>query len=226
MIFFDQHRSEKRIQAIAMMHSFTLDHNLLSYYIIFGALHELSHVAFATILNLIYTATPFSEFVRNFFADGILTVAFRTLLARQCSIPFMNDMNMPHAWVEAVIRHSGWVASILLAVLTYYLSKHQKLVHHHRHMIVIASTITALESLWTDLLQLSPIPVLLSSSASSVVQSASITYLCGNFGIIIINSIWMSANNGEHILDILERMQGCQQKAHGLIKAYPRQSEE
>lgn len=184
---------------------------LLSYYIVFGALHELSHIACASILHIIYGSTSFNEFLRDFVADGLLAVLFRTILARQCVLPPLglgNDDRVV-AWAESMIRHSGWIFSVVLAVLVCSIAKlrmrQQKTadsISTVTQPIVIGAIITAVEALWTDLFCLSTVPLF----GPTTLQSAGATYLCGNFGVIAINTVWTSADNGQHTLDLLQRM--------------------
>jgi len=186
---------------------------LLSYYIIFGALHEISHAACASILHIIYSPTSFNEFLRDFLADGVLAVLFRTILARQCVLPPLSllgsDDDRFVAWAESMIRQSGWIFSVVLAALVCSIAKlrmrQQKTAESISTVtqpIVIGAIITAVEALWTDLLCLSTVPLF----GPTTLHSAGATYLCGNFGVIVINTAWTSADNGQHTLDLLQRM--------------------
>ena len=65
----------------------------------------------------------------------------------------------------------------------------------------IAAVVTALEAVSTDLLGLG-VPSSLGAVASSS-SSSSVTLLCGNFGVILINAAWAGKKEA---LDILEKM--------------------
>ena len=66
----------------------------------------------------------------------------------------------------------------------------------------IAAVVTALEAVSTDLLGLG-VPSSLGAVASSSSSSSSVTLLCGNFGVILINAAWAGKKEA---LDILEKM--------------------
>lgn len=61
----------------------------------------------------------------------------------------------------------------------------------------MAAYITALEGVTTDLFGLVP-----------HVQNGSgyVTFFCGNFGILLMNSSWLSIDGGRTALDVLEKM--------------------
>ena len=183
---------------------------LLLYYVVFGALHECAHVVTAAFLHvLFYGSHHLDAFLRSFFADGIPTVMFRTIFARQSVVPLgpslelrNNDNSDVLAFIEAMTRHSGWMFSVIVAAILAYKYVYRypaKLGASDTPTIVIAATITAVEAVWTDLLRLPVIPLFGPASPG-------ITFFCGNFGLIVLNSAWTSKDNGRHALDLLEKM--------------------
>ena len=184
---------------------------LLFYYVVFGALHECAHVVTAAFLHLLYYGSHHLDAFRcSFFADGIPTVIFRTLFARQSVVPLVPSLevgdnhNSDMLYIETMTRHSGWMFSVIVAAVLanmygYRPSYRAKLGTSASSTVIIAATITAIEAIWTDLLRLPVIPLFGPTSPG-------ITFFCGNFGLIVINSAWTSKDNGRHALDLLEKM--------------------
>ena len=182
---------------------------LLFYYVVFGALHELSHVFTAAFLHvLLFGRHHLGAFLRGFFADGFSAVLFRTIFARQSFVPLSLPLDVDDssnvAVFEALIRHSGWLFSVIAAVtLLAYTHRCPGRSKLSTESIAIASIITAIEAVWTDLLRLPVIPLF---GPASQHYAGLTTFFCGNFGLIVINSAWTSKDNGRHALDLLERM--------------------
>ena len=174
---------------------------LLFYYVVFGALHECAHVIAAALLHVLLYGGHLDAFLRSFFADGVPTVMFRTVFARQTVVPLVTSNN-DALFIETMTRHSGWMFSVIVAAVLAYMYPNcyrAKLGASASSTIIIAATITAVEAIWTDLLCLSVIPLFGPASSG-------ITFFCGNFGLIVINSAWTSKDNGRHALDLLEQM--------------------
>lgn len=226
---------------------------LLFYYLLFGGLHELCHLAVAASAARFLHHPCFAgtesgvllETVRH--AGGTAQFLLRTFLLRRTEIPYLRCTSEvdgicvadvggeggaidPAASLQTasdIIRHSGWIFSVLLAILV--------LLHHRQDMqpsssstrsvrllvflssrrpsamAVAAALITALEALSTDLLGIDALPIFDQSALSSTSSSSSRpmptwTFLCGNFGLIILNSAWTTADGGRHTLDLLEKM--------------------
>ena len=179
---------------------------LLCYYVVFGALHECAHVITAALLHvLLYGSQHLDAFLRSFFADGVPTVIFRTVFARQSVVPLVPSLEVRYSdssdvlFIEAMTRHSGWMFSVIVAVILAYMYFYAYR-SSYRANIIIAATITAIEAVWTDLLCLPVVPLF--GPASPGIY----TFFCGNFGLIVINSAWTSKDNGRHALDLLEQM--------------------
>ena len=158
----------------------------IGWYVLFGALHECSHVLTAILTNSAH----------GILDIGYIDFLFSVLLGRHCVIPEAGD----------AVRHAGWIASLVLAIL----------VRNHKPAAT-AAFLTALEALWTDLLQWKVLPAI-------TVAPAAGTFFCGNFGIILLHHLWLS-DNGQSALAILEKMvqvtmmRGAQ--SGGVISYYP-----
>lgn len=150
---------------------------LLVWYLLFGALHELAHI---TAYGLLSQADLVD------WVDGSLLA--RALFLRQTILP----TNVLSDNGSSVVRHVGWIFSVFVAVLCCYLTSKSE----RSRMLRLAAVLTALEALSTDLLGL----YYLSSSNNDGI------YYCGNFGIIFLHEDWCTADNGKTALDILENM--------------------
>ena len=217
--------------------SVTVCHNLrlrlILCYFLFGALHELCHV-FAAVAVLVAwaprlahkPASPASALA--FFQDivnhcgGGASFITRTFLLRRTDIPFPlhtfaygngvgdSDGDGDALWImEGIVRHSGWVFSVVLAMTIVILQGHVMKQHRKRvstasvPILAIASSLTALEAVSTDLLRLRTLPIF---GPSSPTPSMTSTFFCGNFGLIVLNSAWTWIDGGKHTLDLLEKM--------------------
>ncbi|KAL3922859.1 MAG: hypothetical protein SGILL_001978 [Bacillariaceae sp.] len=154
-------------------------------YFLFGALHEVAHLWTARIL------------LGNDTAINIDWI--EVLLGRMCSIP---SAETAQDWEISAIRNAGWFASVLLFVGTVaacqicqiFRCKHNKF-YILRNPWVQASLATATEALASDLLGFS--------------SWKKTTFLCGNFGVILLNQkAWTSTPDdyGKTALDLLEKM--------------------
>ena len=174
---------------------------LVLWYIAFGAIHELSHLVIAITLG--YSHGIFDVGAARFF-HGIL-------LGRQCILPSLDAESVSFLWV----RHAGWMISLSLAIL---------IPRRHRN-VKLAAIITAVEAIWTDLLQL---PVLNGITMTSSTTANSI-FFCGNFGILLLHHLWLK-NQGQSALDCLEQMvkvtmmRGAQ--SGGVVTFYPQKSDQ
>lgn len=189
---------------------------LLFYYFFFGAIHELSHVVTYLLL------TPSQEV--SLFQDGIGNFLFQTFVLRQCHLPLLQDKDDE----AAIVRHTGWICSIIILCLCVFCrsgrnkSLSNKNEDNQNATIAVASLLTALEALSTDLFGLVP-TALFSSSSNNMI------FFCGNFGIIMIHQAWFGNQTGTSTaLDILEKMvqvtmmRGAQS---GGVVAYPADSQ-
>lgn len=183
----------------------------LKWYLAFGALHELSHVAIAALIGLI-------DF-ENFRGLSRLVVIFIERRWQMTVVSAVCDASIE--WEIALVRHIGWVVSVVIAVAVYVHSlKKEKsgspLGYCYDTPIVRAAAITAIEALSTDLLGLEryliplfPMPI----SGTTIESNAGdgcvklVTFFCGNFGLILLNPAYSATGNGRKTaLDILEKM--------------------
>jgi hypothetical protein len=162
---------------------------LLLLYLLFGAIHEGIHILVAVMMLEGGTAIlPFDDL--SFWCHALLT--------RQTRFPsgsFLEEeedtiLSSSSSSAHDVIRHAGWVISVAMALVLYCRRSQLPLA-------AFVASLTALEAISTDLLRLPVIPFLSSATAGS--------FLCGNFGIIVLHQAWL-ASNGKAALDVLEKM--------------------
>mmetsp|Transcript_12587 Transcript_12587/g.29481 ORF Transcript_12587/g.29481 Transcript_12587/m.29481 type:complete len:1616 (+) Transcript_12587:106-4953(+) len=194
------------------------------WYIFFGAMHELIHLAAAwwmgydVFLELSRETTGIQQLKSSQEIDSSIRLAFEVLLGRQCSLP-----NLPEE-LELPVRHCGWIgSSLLLLLLTLPRWKFrwftgrsvegdlndedsngekQKsfLAEIISSGMLCAASVTAFEAITTDLMGLGPVLPLNGSPIRQV-------FFCGNFGIILLNKLWLKNNETEAAaLDTLQQM--------------------
>jgi hypothetical protein len=151
-------------------------------YLLAGFLHEVTHLVTAMILLGIHQ---------------VPTNWIGLIIGRSCTIPFLEESE---EWEISFIRHAGWIGSIFLTVLVGFMMSvcfDQSNNNHTSTMNAIywAFLVTALEAISTDLV-----------GFSSYFNKT--TFLCGNFGIILLNSAWTTTPDdyGKTALDLLEKM--------------------
>ena len=157
---------------------------LLTWYVLFGALHEATHVTVAY-----WVGVPWNEGIIH---DGLLPFLFRTAVGRQCVILNLNEVMLQEN-AMSLVRHAGWIASLLLVLL----------IPQRFQNANWAASLTAIEAITTDLLgwkALLPGP----TTFTSLGATASLLS-CGNFGIILLHHLWLT-DQGQAALDVLQRM--------------------
>ena len=181
------------LKAIATKHG--LVH--LSYYLLFGLLHELSHVIIAAILQ--HASLSTSLWYQAASVRDIINFLVRASFGQYCLIDIGN-FDSSSALRISIICHFGWIFSLCLAVWVHY--KHRRDGTDpifKQPMFVVAAYATALEGISTDLLGMIP-------AISQSTSATTISFFCGNFGIILINSAWINTDGGKKALDMLEKM--------------------
>lgn len=180
------------------------------WYLAFGVLHELSHVAIATIL-LGSSLNPFTTF------ESLL----RAVLGRCWEMTI--DTDMPSTFAINTIRHFGWIFSVVIAMVTYHVHRSRNNKFNSKNNcnkncsplnnpLVYAAALTAIESISTDLFGLEnyllPLfPTLGGGTNNSSIKTNTVTFYCGNFGLILLNPAYNATAKGcETALDILEKM--------------------
>ena len=157
---------------------------LLAWYILFGALHEATHVVTA-----LFIGVPWSD---GILRDGIMPFLLRTLLGRQSVVFTTEDGGLceTELWI---VRHAGWIASLVLALQ----------IPRRFQNARWAAVLTACEAISTDLLQFNVI--LKGMTITTLGEASASVFYCGNFGIILLHHLWLT-DQGQSALDILEKM--------------------
>lgn len=180
---------------------------LVAWYVLFGALHEVSHVIVAILLRGgNYSSASLSSLLAatsNNNNNNWIHLVTRITLSRQIPLDLEQDSHV--FWV----RHAGWVTSVLLAVgaaaYMHLYPADSGLSKSNARLIFAAAALTALEALTTDLLCLPTIPFLPTTILPNH-HSSYTTFFCGNFGIILLHQAWWKADGGKSALDVLEKM--------------------
>jgi hypothetical protein len=160
----------------------TFGPTLLLWYLIFGAVHELSHLLAAASLGLT------SSFLSRRSDESILVGILRAILGRAVNIP---GLSIATPFELFIVRHSGWVASIVAAWSLHLM--HTKTTRWRSAQL--ASWITVAEAITTDLL------------GFGICGIGPAILLCGNFGVILINPLWTADSESSKLaLDLLAKM--------------------
>lgn len=177
----------------------------LGWYLLFGLLHELSHAFAAWCLGLVDLRAALA-------GNGWgLQFAMKLAAERRWELPLADDAAGAE-WKIAMVRHTGWACSVLLAAAVYaHASKNRGKSFDGPldHPAVWAAIITALEALSTDLLGLERyiLPFFPRAAPSSSGCTRAVTFFCGNFGLILLNPAYTATEEGKKTaLDILEKM--------------------
>lgn len=169
------------------MESKTLSNSMTHWKVIFllgylasGLAHELAHL---------FAAKWLSFAVRS--DDSLVYMFMSMLFGRSCQI---SSMETAEEWEISFVRHSGWIFSLVVAILFQLFGRRMDgRKNDMMDPIIQAATVTALEAISTDLL-----------GCYSIGKT---TFMCGNFGVIMLNDAWVRGDdNGKTVLDLLERM--------------------
>jgi len=106
-----------------------------------------------------------------------------------------------------LIRHTGWIASFLVAVAVYHLTNRRQEKQNGdkaASWCQLASYLVAIDAMLTDLVGFNP--VFMSTASTQSFQSSSLhhTFFCGNFGLILLHSSWF--DDDKSVIGILEKM--------------------
>jgi hypothetical protein len=164
----------------------------IAFYLLFGLIHELAHVFFA---RLLFAADDLNVVDDSINSGGVVPVLARALFGRYSivTLPIENVIS------RTVILHSGWILTLILGLCLHWYC--HRVGSCYVSIAAVAAHITTLEGIVTDLLGFIPAAL----SGESVNEGQLILY-CGNFGVILLNSVWISADGGKKALDILEKM--------------------
>lgn len=148
-------------------------------YLLFGLLHELSHVAIAHLFHTPSSVDSDRPFEIGAALHHVTTFVARALLGRYCLIELPigsieeDGVSNDVAQLQLVIRHFGWIFSLILATAlhSYYIYAHHSSSHDNgsvdskqksslwfklEPIVIAAAYVTALEALTTDLLGFVP----------------------------------------------------------------------
>jgi hypothetical protein len=174
---------------------------LWGWYSLFGLLHELVHLAsFALAVKILCSDDgPVSPTLNSpsFSLVEVIKILMRACFGRYSILPQLTtgqDEEIVVA-VSFITRHAGWIFSLALALVLHVIR--QKYHWKISATACLAAYVTAVEAFSTDFLGL--VPRLGGLESSTVV-------FCGNFGIILLNTKWMTDDNGKTALDVLEKM--------------------
>lgn len=187
-----------------------------AFYLFFGAIHELIHAAAAVVLSAWYADHhDFADALDILYGSGssstLSPILTRAILGRYVVLPrdiVANDAETS-TFVLSVARHAGWIGSVVIAVSLHCLFK---TIANNRNdssersnilsTLTTAAYATAFESIVTDLLGIVPHH----PPAYSSLAKEGFYLFCGNFGVILFNSNWLSEDGGKTALDVMEKM--------------------
>ena len=179
---------------------------IVLFYVVFGAIHELSHLLVA--LSLLPKVSWPS------FLQSTTTVGFwyDLIFGRRLVLPAKLRDYEEQAQISALeaadwIRHAGWITSLTLALAIHACTKWNPKACSPSFIdgLKWAAWMTAIDALCTDLLQAIPYLPLHSSAEDS---QSSLVFWCGNFGMILLHRAWWMTpqDNGRTALDVLQKM--------------------
>lgn len=200
------------------------------YYLLFGAIHELAHVM-ATVLVVSFsiqdntddTSSPLDTSISPATSSPLAATfhGHNTSFDFLYSITFGRNFCPPESVLDnwddgaainsfTIIQHSGWIVSVLVALLLqlYYYSHCNKTATSTKilntKLVLHVAWITAMEAIFTDLLGYGEfLPLLLSYNSISFSydnpcsnrNDRTAMLLCGNFGVIVLNHMWLSSDS-------------------------------
>jgi hypothetical protein len=177
------------------------------WYFIFGVAHECIHLTTGILLGVINYEHVIAHW-KSMTAD--------VLFHRQINIPCKeSNSTCLYDWRLVLIRHAGWLFSVILAIFIHQHYRHGKAKTIGTYSFLgsnwcsTAAILTALDAMATDLLSLGKLSFSDQSAFISTTISSnrfnSVVLYCGNFGVILLSGAWFG-NGGKTALDILEKM--------------------
>ena len=228
----------------------------ITWYIIFGFIHELSHLIAASLFSedpaQIWKSVDWIDLIFNrrlvLDLDSLSLPDVATTGIGTNYIQHEEEKNHRHEDILFVIRQCGWVTSVVIALLAYFF--------YHRHSTTkvpttlvsssdcdcrpdyhdggkfkfnycssslflhwcqLAAIVTAMDAIWTDLLQMDPcLSFFMTKNSSnfihdntepSTTSTTNVLFFCGNFGVILLHSAWYyDDHGGKTALEILRKM--------------------
>lgn len=154
----------------------------LAAYLLFGALHEFSHVLAAWSMS--------AKTIPSW--GNLLSV----ILERRVVI----DIDHHDATgSEYKIRHFGWIFSVILALIVCFRFGRSS-------STKMAAIVTALEAMATDLFGFHQCLCLANLNLPTSMSVSSYVFYCGNFGIILMHHWWLTNKGKLSAMDCLEQM--------------------
>jgi hypothetical protein len=175
-----------------------------------------------SVLSYLMLGIPFSGLFLSSDKENVLQVFLRAVVGRCCvlSHPTLDDQDESMRLAMHVACHTGWIFSVLLALGMHAMNLHsqrrpaarqpnKQFSENQSPFFFMISSITmetfvayvvALEAISTDLFGLVPMSGLMKSAGATSIL------FCGNFGIILINSNWVTVDGGKAALNVLEKM--------------------
>lgn len=169
---------------------------ILLSYLLFGALHEASHVLTAAYMmggrssSMFHSTTSWPQLL------------LQVLLGRQVDLSGVLMTVENDERPAFVVRHAGWITSCFMAILVHafvlYASKQANSSKQYQTTLVLAAYATALEAMVSDLFQMGHF------------GTSKTIFYCGNFGLILLNPAWFTDShergNCHSAVDILQQM--------------------
>ena len=164
---------------------------LVAYWLLFGALHEVSHLLAACAVGCGGSAVISAQSLWD------------ALLNRRVRIDVEES-----GWRTRVVRAAGWVTSLALAVACWLWRPADSGNPGTTWPVRAVATFTAAEAIWTDLLGMEQ-----NATAASTRQRPDLSsmlpphtwFYCGNFGMVILSKLWLT-EGGNAAKDILQKM--------------------
>lgn len=161
-------------------------------YFAFGVIHEVVHLLAAEwIFNLSSSTNP--NIHGDYYSSNICwSNLFSILMDRQVHI----DTEHTTESQEMIIRHAGWMVSLLLAYLVCRRFGTSS-------SMGLAAAMTAAEAMITDLCGFGQLLPTITFGNSKL---AGTTFYCGNFGVLLLHHWWLTNKGKKSALDCLEQM--------------------
>ena len=184
-----------------------------SCYLLLGVVHELCHVLIAHSLLASSSDQDVTPAVTSSWWGGI---GWREIILHRrfdldLSLFDVGDVKLN----ISIIRHAGWITSVIIAFALHFgtsaaIEGKSQVQKNSIKWCKLAAYATALDAIWTDLLQWSPLTlgssIATTTSTSCPHPESMISFFCGNFGVILLHAAWLSENGGQTTLDILRKM--------------------
>jgi hypothetical protein len=182
---------------------------VLLWYLALGAIHECFHLL--TALMLCGDGEDDGHVVGS-GGDKFVSFLFGLTLGRHVEMSLFDDTtikNDENKEIEEIVRHAGWIGSVVVALfLLWYFpprTTETETKSKAHHVLPSVAILVALEAISTDLLQLEGL--LLPIYSSGTPSSSTLSFHCGNFGIVLLHHLWWTqSEKRDEALDVLQTM--------------------